>query len=73
MLLNSIRTTNLWFSILNETINLWLVTLKKFLYFCIFHFEKPFYEGCLLYFGIREQKQILTIDNRFIVFQSIPH
>ena len=31
------------------------------------------YEGCLLYFGIREQKQILIIINRFIVFQIIPH
>ena len=31
------------------------------------------YEGCLLYFGIREQKQILIIENRFIVFQNIPH
>ena len=30
------------------------------------------YEGCLLYFGIREQKQILFIENRFIVFQN-PH
>ena len=30
------------------------------------------YEGCLLYFGIREQKQILIIENRFIVFQSTP-
>ena len=26
-----------------------------------------------LYFGIREQKQILIIENRFIVFQNIPH
>ena len=31
------------------------------------------YEGCLLFFGIREQKQILIIENRFIVFQNIPH
>ena len=31
------------------------------------------YVGCLLYFGIREQKQILIIKNRFIVFQNIPH
>ena len=31
------------------------------------------YAGCLLYFGIREQKQILIIENRFIVFQNIPH
>ena len=30
-------------------------------------------KGCLLYFGIREQKQILVIENRFIVFQNIPH
>ena len=29
------------------------------------------YEGCHLYFGIREQKQILIIENRFIVFQNI--
>ena len=31
------------------------------------------YEGYLLYFGIREQKQTLIIENRFIVFQNIPH
>ena len=31
------------------------------------------YGGCLLYFGIREQKQILIIENRFIVFQNIRH
>ena len=31
------------------------------------------YEGCLLYFGIKEQKQILIIENCFIVFQNIPH
>ena len=31
------------------------------------------YEGCLLYFEIREEKQILIIENRFIVFQNIPH
>ena len=31
------------------------------------------YEGCLLHFGIREQKQILIIENSFIVFQNIPH
>ena len=31
------------------------------------------YEGCLLYFGIREQKQILIIEKRFIVFQNVPH
>ena len=30
------------------------------------------YEGCLLYFRIREQKQILIIEKRFIVFQNIP-
>ena len=30
-------------------------------------------EGCHLYFGIREQKQILIIENRFIVWQNIPH
>ena len=35
--------------------------------------ERSEYEGCLLYSGIREQKQILTIENRFIVFQNIPH
>ena len=29
--------------------------------------------SCLLHFGIREQKQILIIENRFIVFQNIPH
>ena len=29
------------------------------------------YEDCLLYFGIREQKQILIIENRFIVFQNM--
>ena len=32
-----------------------------------------FYKGCLLYFGIREQKQIFTIENSFIVYQNIPH
>ena len=31
------------------------------------------YEACLLYFGIREQKQILVIENHFIVFQNILH
>lgn len=31
------------------------------------------YEGCLLYFGFREQKQMLIIKNRFIVFQSTLH
>ena len=31
------------------------------------------YEGCLLYFRIKEQKQLLIIENRFIVFQNIPH
>ena len=31
------------------------------------------YEGCLLSFGIREQKQILIIENCFIVSQNIPH
>ena len=31
------------------------------------------YEGCFLYFGIREQKQILITENRCIVFQNIPH
>ena len=30
------------------------------------------YEGCLLYFGISEQKQTLIIENRFIVFQNMP-
>ena len=29
------------------------------------------YEGCLLYFGFREQKQILVIENRFIIFQNL--
>ena len=37
------------------------------------HFIRVSDEGCLLYFGIREQKQILIIENRFIVFQYIPH
>ena len=32
-----------------------------------------FYVGCLLYFGIREQQQILNIENPFIVFQKILH
>ena len=27
----------------------------------------------ILYFVIREQKQILIIENRFIVFLNIPH
>ena len=31
------------------------------------------YEDCLVHLGIREQKQILVIENRFIVFQNIPH
>ena len=31
------------------------------------------YEGCPLYFGIREQKQILIIAKYFIVFQNIPN
>ena len=31
------------------------------------------YKGYLLYFGNGEQKQILIIENRFIVFQNIPH
>ena len=31
------------------------------------------YEDCLLYLGNREQNQILIIENRFIVFQNIPH
>ena len=31
------------------------------------------YVDCLLYFVIREQKQILIIENRFIVFENIPH
>ena len=30
-------------------------------------------DNCLLYFGIRQQNQILIIENRFIVFQNIPH
>ena len=30
------------------------------------------YERCILYFGIREQKQILIIENRFIAFENIP-
>ena len=45
----------------------------RFLYFGtrLKHINK--YEGCLLYFGIREQIQILIIENRYIVFQNIPH
>ena len=31
------------------------------------------YKGYLLYFGNGEQKQILIIENCFIVFQNIPH
>ena len=38
---------------------------KLILYLCV-------YEGCLLYFGISGQKQILIIKNRFIVFLNIP-
>ena len=30
------------------------------------------YEGCLLYLGIREQKQILIIENRFLFFKIFP-
>ena len=30
-------------------------------------------EDLLLYFGIREPKQTLIIENRFIVFQNILH
>ena len=30
------------------------------------------YEGCHLYFRIREQKQVLIIENRFIIFQINP-
>ena len=30
------------------------------------------YEGCLLYFEIRGQKQILIFGNRIIVFQNNP-
>lgn len=31
------------------------------------------YEGCNLYLGIEEQKQILIIKNHFIVFQNNPY
>ena len=31
------------------------------------------YEGCLLYFGIGEQQQILIVETCFIVFQNIAH
>ena len=31
------------------------------------------YEGCILYFVINEQKQILIIESRFIIIQNIPH
>ena len=45
--------------------------LFKNLHFLSINMTK--YGGCLLYFGIREQKQILIIQYRFIVFQNIPH
>lgn len=31
------------------------------------------YEGYILYFGIKEQKQTLINENRFTVFQNILH
>ena len=34
---------------------------------------KSLWSSCLLYFGIREQKQILIIENRFSAFQNMPH
>ena len=37
------------------------------------HMNEIIYDGCLLYLGIREQKQILIIENRFVVFQNILH
>ena len=51
---------------------------RQFLYFVLmviydlcFKLWPHLYAGCLLYIGIREQKQILIIENRFIVFQNI--
>ena len=44
-------------------------SLKELDNICERFFE---YEGWLLYFGIIEQKEILIIENRFIVFQDIP-
>ena len=32
-----------------------------------------YFRGLILYFGIRERKQILIIEERFIIFQYIPH
>ena len=38
-----------------------------------YKFHLKYATSFLLYFGIREQKQILIRENRFIVFQNIPH
>lgn len=51
---------------------------EKFLisYFCLFIpslLVTDGYESCLLDFGIKEQKQILIIENRIIVLQNISH
>ena len=40
--------------------------------FVWFPAKEVIYEGCLLYFGIREQKKKNIIENRFIVFDNIP-
>ena len=34
--------------------------------------RKQLYEDCLLYFGIREQKQILIIENCLLFFKIFP-
>ena len=52
-----------------EVYKLFIIQVKKQSNFYNFNF----YEGWLLYFGIREQKQILIIENRFIVFENVPH
>ena len=37
----------------------------------IFYYSQ-LYDGCLLYSGIRELKEILIVEDRFIAFQNIP-
>ena len=39
----------------------------------IFGVISALYEGCLLNFRIRKLKQILIIENGFIVFKNVPH
>ena len=53
---------------ISETTTEWTTQLKMLKKDLKKKISKETYEGCLLYFGIRELKKLFIIVNRFIVF-----